>query len=117
VRDDQIRVPGLASYHALYRVSQQDGGALNLRLSVIRKGAYIYTFSALASESDFAGFEAPFRQTARSFTGLTNPAFLGRKPSQINTPGDILGRGSEEGYLADPGHSQRDGTRGQTSPR
>jgi len=83
VRDDQIRVPGLASYHALYRVSQQDGGALSLRLSVIRKGAYIYTFSALASESDFAGFEAPFRQTAQSFTGLTDAAFLGRKPSQI----------------------------------
>jgi predicted Zn-dependent protease len=83
VRADQIQVPGLASYHPLYRVSQQDSGALSLRLSVIRKGAYIYTFSALASESDFSGYESTFRQTAQSFTNLTDPALLGRKPSQI----------------------------------
>jgi len=59
------------------------GSALSLRLSVPRKGAYIYTFTALASESDFPGYESTFRQTAQSFTRLTDPAFLRRKPSQI----------------------------------
>jgi predicted Zn-dependent protease len=83
VRADQILVPGLASYHPLYRVEQEDGSGLSLRLSVIRKGAYVFTFSALASESDFPGFETTLRQTAQSFSSLTDPAFLKRKPSQI----------------------------------
>jgi predicted Zn-dependent protease len=83
VRDDQIKVPGLASYHPLYRINQQDADALSLRLSVIRKGAYIYTFSALAAESDFADFEAAFRRSTQSFAKLTDPAFLQRKPSRI----------------------------------
>jgi predicted Zn-dependent protease len=83
VRADQIHVPGLASYHPLYRIAQQDGSVLSLRLSMIRKGAYVYSFSALASESDFPDFEATFRETAQSFARLTDPAFLKRKPAQI----------------------------------
>ncbi len=83
VRDDQINVPGLNSYHTLYRIKRQDGEALSLRLSVIRKGAYVYTFSALAAESDFAAVEATFRRSTQSFAKLTDPAFLRRKPSQI----------------------------------
>jgi predicted Zn-dependent protease len=83
VRDDPIQVPGLTSYHPLYRVDQQDGSVLSLRLSVIRKGAYVYTFSALASESDFPGFEAAFRRTAQSFSPLKDPSFLKRKASQV----------------------------------
>ncbi len=84
LRDDQIHVPGLASYHPLYRIDQQDGGALlSLRLSLIRKDDYVYSFAALAADSDFAGFDATLKSTVQSFAKLTDRTRLERKPSRI----------------------------------
>ncbi len=83
LRDDQIQVPGLASRHSFYRINQQDGSALSLRLSLIRKGDYVYSFSALAAEPDFRDFESDLRNTVQSFAKLTDRARLDRKPSRI----------------------------------
>ena len=83
VGEDNLRVSGLASVHQIYRVNQQQGGTINLRLSAIRKGDFVYNFTALAGASDFRRFDQEFRRAAQSFGHLTNPAYLRRKPSQI----------------------------------
>ena len=83
LRNDELQVPGLASHHRLYRIDQEQNSDIGLRLSVIKKGAYLYTFSALAAESDFAGYDSPFRMTVRSFANLTDSSHLQRKPSRI----------------------------------
>jgi predicted Zn-dependent protease len=80
VADDDLKVPGLASFHQIYRVDQQQGGRINLRLSAIRKGGMVYTFSAVAGSSDFSRFNKEFRRTAQSFAPLRDPAFLNRRP-------------------------------------
>jgi predicted Zn-dependent protease len=80
VADDTLRVPGLASCHQLYRVDQQQAETIHLRLSAIRKGSMVYTFSALARSSDFPRFNQEFRRSAQSFAPLRDPAFLNRRP-------------------------------------
>ncbi|MBN2409751.1 MAG: M48 family metalloprotease [Candidatus Aminicenantes bacterium] len=83
VGEDNIKVPGLTSVHQIYRVNQQQGGTINLRLSAIRKADLVYTFTALAGASDFRRFDQEFKRAAQSFGNLTNPAYLRRKPTQI----------------------------------
>lgn len=83
LRKEELQVPGLASHHRFYRIDQEQGDDLGLRLSVIKKGAYIYAFSALAEESDFADYDSLFRMTVRSFANLTEASYLQRKPSRI----------------------------------
>ena len=83
VAEDYLSVPGLASVHQIYRVDQQQGGAISLRLSAIRKGNLVYTFSAVAGSSDFARFNPEFKRSAQSFTQLRDPAFLQRRPREV----------------------------------
>jgi len=80
VAEDNLKVPGLASVHQIYRVDQQQGGTINLRLSAIRKGNMVYTFSAVAGSTDFPRFNQEFRRSAQSFAQLRDPAFLNRRP-------------------------------------
>lgn len=83
VGEDDLQVPGFTSVHQVYRVDRQEGKAVNLRLSAIRKGEMVYTFSAVSGASDFERFDQEFKLTTQSFSRLTDPAFLRRKPSQI----------------------------------
>jgi predicted Zn-dependent protease len=83
VADDNLNVPGLNSFHQIYRVDQQQGGPLNLRLSAIRKGDMVYTFSAVAGASDFSRFNQALRRSAQSFAPLRDTAYLNRRPSLL----------------------------------
>jgi predicted Zn-dependent protease len=83
VGDDHLNVPGLASVHQVYRVDQQQGGAISLRLSAIRKGDLVYTFTAVAGSSDFPRFNQEFKRSAESFAQLRDPAFLNRRPREM----------------------------------
>jgi predicted Zn-dependent protease len=83
ISEDNLKVPGLSSVHQIYRVDQQQGGTINLRLSAIRKGELVYMFSAVAASSDFPRFNETFRRAAQSFAPLRDPAFLNRRPRQL----------------------------------
>jgi predicted Zn-dependent protease len=83
VNEDRFNVPGLLSYHERYEISQQDGNTASLRLSLIKKGAFVYTFLALAAHADFANFDPDFRRTAQSFQELQDPAYLKRRPLRV----------------------------------
>jgi len=83
ISDEDIQVPGLASVHFMYRVDQQQGQPISLRLSAIRKGNLVYTFAALAGASDFPRFNPDFRRSAQSFSHLKDPAYLNRRPRQL----------------------------------
>jgi len=83
VAEDYLSVPGLASVHQIYRVDQQQGGAISLRLSAIRKGNQVYAFSAVAGSSDFPRFNPEFKRSAQSFAQLRDPAYLSRRPREV----------------------------------
>ena len=80
ISDDNLKIPGLNSFHQIYRVDQQQGKPINVRLSAIRKGDMVYTFSAVAGSSDFSRFNQDLRRSALSFAALRDPAFLNRRP-------------------------------------
>ena len=80
ISDDNLKVPGLNSVHQIYRVDQQEGGAISLRLSAIRIGDMVYTFSAVAGASDFPRHNQALRRSAQSFAPLRDQAFLNRRP-------------------------------------
>ncbi len=78
-----VTINGLAGYEQTFSLSQAAGEALNVRLSFIRKGDMVFTFSALSPAARFSGFEAEFRAITGSFRELTDPAFLNRSPKRV----------------------------------
>ncbi len=83
VGEDRLSVSGLDSYHQIYDVPSQEGTSLRLRLSVIRKGDYVYTLTALSSVQEFKTYDADFRQTAQSFAPLKDSSRLNRRASRL----------------------------------
>jgi len=81
--EDRLSISGFSSFHQIYDVPQQSGDALRLRLSFIRKGPYIYSFSALSGAQNFGRYDSEFKRTAQSFAELRDPKFLHRQPVRI----------------------------------
>jgi predicted Zn-dependent protease len=81
--EDRLSISGLDSYHQIYDVSNQEGTPLRLRLSVIRKGNYIYTFTALSSTEEFESHDADFRRTVQSFAELRDSSRLKKRASRL----------------------------------
>lgn len=71
------------SYHARYLVQQEEGEPLYLRLGVVRKDEYIFSFFGLASFRNYSPYEASFRETIQSFAELKDPAYLNRQPFRL----------------------------------
>ncbi len=83
VGEDRLHVSGFSSYHQTYDIVRENGSSLRIRLSFIRKGEFIYTFSALSASLDFGRFDPLFRQSVQSFAELRDPAHLRRQPVRL----------------------------------
>jgi len=77
------QINGLASYHEVYDVSQQDKEDLRTRLSFVEKKGFIYTFTALSSKSDFNQYDRHFQSIVGSFKELRDARYIDRKPLRI----------------------------------
>ncbi len=71
------------SYHACYLVSQPEKETLYLRLGLVRKDEYIYSFYGLASFRHYLTYDEEFKKALRSFSTLTDSFFLNRRPKRI----------------------------------
>jgi len=83
LNDQRESIHGFTAYHQVYQVTQQNREPLKARLSFVRKGQFIFTFTALSTAGGFNGFEGSFRSIVGSFRELTNPAVLGRQPQRL----------------------------------
>jgi predicted Zn-dependent protease len=98
--EDRLSISGFTSYHQLYDIPQQSGDSLRLRLSLIRKGQFVYSFSAFSASQNFSRYDSEFRQTAQSFAELRDQKYLRRQPLRLRlvqadgqqTLQDIFGR-------------------------
>ncbi len=81
--DQHMTVNGMAAYHQLYDIVQQDKDTLKLRLTCLRKGGMIFYFSALSKALDFGSYEATFEAIISSFNELRDPNRLNRQPQRI----------------------------------
>jgi predicted Zn-dependent protease len=78
-----MAINGMAAYHQLYNIVQQDKDTLKLRLSCLRKGETIFYFSALSKALDFGFYDSTFRTVISSFNELKDPNRLNRQPQRI----------------------------------
>jgi predicted Zn-dependent protease len=81
--DQNMAINGMAAYHQLYNIVQQDKDTLKLRLSCLRKGETIFYFSALSKALDFGFYDTTFRTVVSSFNELKDPNRLNRQPQRI----------------------------------
>ena len=82
ISDQSLNINGLRSYQQLYSLTQQEQ-TLRMRTSYIRKGSFIYTFSALSDESSYASYDFQFGTVIGSFRELTDRRYLNRQPFRI----------------------------------
>ncbi|MCG2815111.1 MAG: M48 family metalloprotease [Candidatus Aminicenantes bacterium] len=82
ISDQSLNINGLSSYQQLYSLTQQEQ-TLRMRTSYIRKGSFIYTFSALSDESSYSSYDFQFGTVIGSFRELTDRRYLNRQPFRI----------------------------------
>jgi len=80
---ENITINGLATFNQVYDISSQDSATLRVRMSFIRKGAHVFTLSALSSSSAFSGYDSNFKGILRSFRDLTDQAHINRSPQRL----------------------------------
>ena len=83
ISDQHFILNGMNFYRQLYDIVQTNKETLRSFLYCIRKGSFVYTFSALSTAGDFDNYRTPFRKTIRSFKRLTNKSKLSRQPRRI----------------------------------
>ncbi|HEX9902282.1 MAG TPA: M48 family metalloprotease [Acidobacteriota bacterium] len=83
LNEQNLVINGLSSFHQLYDIAQKDAETLRVRLSFIRKGEMIYSFTALSSAAGFGGYDTGFQNMIRSFRDLSDPRFINRQPVRL----------------------------------
>jgi predicted Zn-dependent protease len=76
-------IHGFSCFHQLFDVPQEQNETIRIRNSHIRKGEYIYTFSALSTALNFRNYEGSFSGIVGSFTELSDRAHLDRQPLHL----------------------------------
>jgi predicted Zn-dependent protease len=84
LEENRRSVNSFSSRHAWYKVSQENKEPLLVRLTCIRKGGMIYSFSALSAFANFNNYRDVFENSIHSFQGLTDSRYLNRKPRRLN---------------------------------
>jgi predicted Zn-dependent protease len=83
INERSARINGLASYHQVYDISQEQGGVIRTRLSYIKKNGFIYTFVALSAKNEFDKYDRQFQNVVGSFQELKDTRYINRKPQRI----------------------------------
>jgi len=108
ISGQNLRINGLSSYQQLFRITQtnqEQEQSLKMRTSYIRKGSYIYTFSALSDESSYNNYDFQFGTVIGSFRELTDRNYLNRQPFRIKVV-RADGRQTLESYFKKAGIKQ-----------
>jgi predicted Zn-dependent protease len=83
IDERSFKINGLASYHQIYDISQQQGGEIRTRLSFVRKNGLIYNFLALSAKNEFDQYDRQFQTVVGSFQELRDRRYLNRQPQRI----------------------------------
>ena len=83
ITENSSTINGLNSLHQIYDIPQQGQATLRVRMSYIKKGEFIYSFSALSTQNEFNRYNNDFLRVTNSFQELTNTAFINRRPRHL----------------------------------
>ena len=83
LRGSNATVNGFPSRHGYFRVAQEQGEPLAVRLTCIRKDKLVYTFIAMSALSAANVFQPLLDRAILSFQQLSDPAYLNRQPGRL----------------------------------
>jgi predicted Zn-dependent protease len=83
VEEKKSTTNGLSTLHQVYDLPQEQSPTLRIRLSFIRKGDFIYAFSAVSTGQDFSKYDSDFQRIVGSFRELTDSKFINRLPQRL----------------------------------
>ncbi len=90
------------SRHAFFQMPQEQGEALALRMTCIRKDDHIYSFVALSTVAAADTYQPVLERTILSFQGVSDPRILNRGPQRLSLSRPD-GRRDFQKLLADAG--------------
>ncbi len=83
IAEEELSINSMPVYQQLYDIVQEKEESLRLRLSFLKKGPYIFTFSAFSTSSKFSENDPKFGATVGSFNELKDKERLIRQPKRL----------------------------------
>ncbi|MEN6560820.1 MAG: M48 family metalloprotease [Acidobacteriota bacterium] len=83
LNENRTTVNGLACYEQAYTITEQNEAPVQMRLSCLKKGDWVYAFQAMSAASAYPGYDAEFRRVVASFRDLVDAAKINRSPRRL----------------------------------
>jgi predicted Zn-dependent protease len=81
--ENRSTVNGLACFEQSYSVPQENADAVQMKLSCLKKGDWVFAFQALSPATGYARYEPDFQRIVASFKDLTDAAKIDRAPRRL----------------------------------
>jgi len=81
--ESRTTINGLACYAQAYTIAQENADPVRMELSCLKKGDWVYAFSAMSSVNGFAKYDADFKRIVASFKELTDASKINRSPKRL----------------------------------
>jgi len=81
--ENRTTINGLACYEQAYTITQANEAPVQMRLSCLKKGDWVYAFQAMSAASAFAKYETEFRRAVASFRDLIDASMINRSPKRL----------------------------------
>lgn len=83
IQEQSLTINGMSSFQRFYDLVREDQQDLRVRISFIKYGANIFTFTALSSRDDFDEYGSDFSSLIGSFNKLKGKKYLNRQPKRL----------------------------------
>jgi predicted Zn-dependent protease len=74
---------GLSCFEQTYTIPQENADAVQMKLSCLKKGDWVYAFQALSSASGYDKYEPDFKRIVASFKDLNDDSKINRSPKRL----------------------------------
>jgi predicted Zn-dependent protease len=83
LNESRTTINGLACYAQAYTIAQENADPVRMELSCMKKGDWVFAFSAMSSASGFAKYGPDFKRIVASFKDLTDASKIDRSPKRL----------------------------------
>jgi len=83
LNESRTTINGLACYEQAYTITEQNEAPVQMRLSCLKKGDWVYAFQAMSAASAYAAYDGEFKRIVASFRDLSDPAKINRSPRRL----------------------------------
>ena len=81
--ENRTTINGLACFEQAYTIPQENAEPVRLSLSYLKKGDWVYAFSAMSLANGFSKYAPDFKRVVTSFRDLSDASKLDRQPQRL----------------------------------